>query len=484
MSVTSGGPGGPPALTNDVEMKDNNSKNEKSTSKENNSKTNANNPEKSEINYLYQDIDDGPYYIFMESVDTNKAGIARMHPMSLGSILKKQFPNIEILSLTKNGINRIKVQVSSREKANTIIKADELKNLKVKAYIPRFVLFRQGIVRNVDTSLTEDELLEEITPIYNRSVKVTNVRRFNRRVQDTDGNIEYVPTGTIQVTFRGQSLPTHVSIYYVRCDVEKYVPKVLQCTKCLRYGHTDRLCKSTLRCSLCAENHPDNQCSTAAENRKCLHCKGPHSARVNFKNNVCPELDKQKMIKNLMIDENVTFYEAKTKLSSNYASVLSSLKDPIASSTDVNTHPTLKPKRPIRRLSIRQEILSPLTPARDRKRQRLQESPKQQKLTQDCQKILKEHRYDQNQFPNGVCLNSNSKNESTTKTNSVQFENVDKLSSFICTIVKNSGDLVGKNKQISPHDLTVVIQKELSNSSYKSKYEENTTDLISSSEDD
>lgn len=119
----------------------------------------------------------------------------------------------------------------------------------MKAYIPRFVLFRQGIIRNVDKSISEEDLLTEISPIYSRQAKMTSVRRFNRRIME-NGTAEYVPTGIIQVTFRAQSLPTHVSIFYVRCEVEKIVLKLLQCTKCLRYGHTARLCKVSAYCSL------------------------------------------------------------------------------------------------------------------------------------------------------------------------------------------------------------------------------------------
>lgn len=33
--------------------------------------------------FLYEDQEQGPYFIFLESLNTNNAGIARMHPMCL-----------------------------------------------------------------------------------------------------------------------------------------------------------------------------------------------------------------------------------------------------------------------------------------------------------------------------------------------------------------------------------------------------------------
>lgn len=500
MASQSGGLGGPPpgdSNDKDIEMINcENTRNEVNNPSPNsqNNKLNDKNTNSSvqvESSFLYEDQDQGPYFIFLESTNTNKAGISRMHPMCLGQLLKKHFPDTEILSLSKNGVNRVKIQVQSREKANKIIKSNELKIENVKAYIPRFVLFRQGIIRNVDKSISEEDLLGEISPIYTRQAKVTSVRRFNRRTVE-NGTVTYLPTGTIQVTFRAQSIPTHVAIFYVRCEVEKFIPKVLQCTKCLRYGHTARLCKATERCSMCAGDHADKDCTTEQADRKCIHCKGAHSARANFKTNVCPEFDRQKRIKNLMVEENITFYEAKTKLATNYTAIMSRLQEiqepTQASSTDCNTRTlSLPSQRPIRRLSsVRREIFSPSAPTRERKRARIQESPKQQRFAQEYQNVLSEYRYDQNQSPNGVCLNSKSKNNPKQKASkeSLEFENVSKLSNFICTVIKNSLGLVGSSKKITPKELTDIIQKELSNGSIKHKEVADVTTDIFSSEDD
>ncbi|XP_008485643.1 uncharacterized protein LOC103522316, partial [Diaphorina citri] len=333
-----------------------------------------------------------------------------------------------------------------------------------------FILFRQGIIRNVEKNLTEEELLEEIIPLYNSDAKVTDVRRFNRRSTDEHGNVKYIPTGTIQVTFRAQSTPTHVSIFYVRCEVEKYIPKVLQCTNCLRFGHTARLCKGTARCSRCAENHPDDQCPKEVSEQKCVHCNGPHSSRVNFKNPACPEYEKQKKIKNLMVTQNITFYEAKTQLSTNYAATA-------ATNTQISSLATTKPKEILSQNlitplpSVKSTICAPTTPdMRAPKKRMRQESPKTPAYyeSQEYQERMREYQYNPNQFPNGVCLNAKSNDETKV---ALEFESVDKLTYFICNVIRNS--VAGGSNKISPQALSDIIQKELTNTMYNTHNNKN-----------
>lgn len=458
MTNPGGGPKGPPASTN------NTSEGDLNRSQNNANNINANNTiNKSQITYLYEGKDDGPYYVFIESLDLNEKGISRMHPMSLGKLLKKLFPNTEIRSMKKNGRNRIKIQVPTRDLANEIIQSKELKEAQFKAYVPKFILFRQGIIRDVDRSLTEEELLEEISPLYTLDAKVTEVKRFNRRTTDEDGNVKYLPTGTIQVTFRAQAIPTHVSIFYVRCVVEKYVPKVLQCANCLRFGHTAKFCKGSVRCSKCGDGHDDKDCNKDISEQKCIHCEGPHSSRVNFKNPVCPEFEKQKSIKNLMVDENITFFEAKTKLSSNYSRLFARKKQDVRFEKEIR--PSENTDNGIRKLpSVRKAMFSPRTPDKILRKKMRQESPKNEEFLKKCQEVAEEYRYDTSQFPNGVCLsdqNMESTSHDQTTNCTLEFENVDKLTEFISSVFRNSVHLVGTKGKMTQTQLQGVIQKQL-----------------------
>lgn len=435
--------------------------------------------------FLYENKDEGPFYVFIESMSQVERGVGRMHPMTIGKTLKKLFPTVEILKLIKNGINRIKIEVKSRSQANEIIQSETLKKENLKAYVPKFILFRQGIIRNVDTSLTVEDLLEEIKPLYSLDMKVSTVRRFTRKITNTAGEAEYLPTGTIHVTFRGQVLPTHVSIYYVRCEVEKYIPKVTQCAKCLRFGHHDENCRGNFRCSICSEQHKDSECTKNISEAKCVHCQGPHSSRVNFKNPVCPEFIKQKSIKNLMATENITFIEAKEKIASNYSSLAARTKNTNVSFNEPST--SNQSRGQIRRLSgVRSATFSPTTPERNVTKKRMrQESPRNEQFLQQCRDINRSYQYQPNQFPNGVCLTEEQKASQGDRESAkctLEFENLDKLTQFICTVFKNSSGLGGGKRQITQTDLQKIIQDELVRNNNHQEVE--FSDMFSSGDDD
>lgn len=263
---------------------------------------------------IFQATDEGPFVVFVESTNRGN-GIDRMHPMALGNIFKRLHSEIQntIERVSKNGKNRLKIVLKDRKSANILATSDKMKEKGFLCYVPKFLVTKQAVIKGVYTDLSEKEILEECEVPYElkHKVKLISVRRFSRREND-----KWVPTETVQLTFRAQVLPQYVTIHYVRCRVDPFIPKVLQCAKCLRYGHSLKFCKSvTLRCNTCGEeSHSANECTKPPPPR-CLHCKGEHPAYVeNIKLNKCPEFKKQQEIKKIMATENKTFLEARSSL--------------------------------------------------------------------------------------------------------------------------------------------------------------------------
>lgn len=152
--------------------------------------------------------------------------------------------------------------------------------------------------------------------MFSDTFKVLSVKRFTKKIQNGD-EIKYDPTTSIMVSFKGQKLPTHVSICKVLCSVEPYVQRVVQCFNCLRYGHVSKQCKSKLRCNRCGENHKSDSCQVFKP-IECLFCKGAHVATDH---KLCPEYKKQKSIKTMMARENISYRDAKNKQSGSFANV-------------------------------------------------------------------------------------------------------------------------------------------------------------------
>lgn len=261
--------------------------------------------------FLYELNDEGPFVLFVQGSSGN--GIERIHPMALGTLFKRLHPDInnKMERIFKNGKNRLKLVMKDRLSANILITSDKMKEKGFSCFIPKFLVTKQGIIKGVYKELSEEEIKEECEVPYELKdkIRILSVKRFNRKENEL-----WVPSETVQLTFRAQTLPSYVTIHYVRCRVEPFIPKVLQCSKCLRYGHSFKFCKSTSgRCNMCGdESHETKDCSSPPP-PKCVHCKGEHMS-FTAQGSICPEYKKQVEIKTIMTRESKTFLEARAAL--------------------------------------------------------------------------------------------------------------------------------------------------------------------------
>lgn len=64
----------------------------------------------------------------------------------------------------------------------------------------------------------------------------------------------------------------HIYINYSVCSLSDHV-RVLQCFKCLAFGHFAKNCKSAALCGHCAGNHELKDCTKRMETATCGNCK-------------------------------------------------------------------------------------------------------------------------------------------------------------------------------------------------------------------
>lgn len=252
------------------------------------------------INYnlKYRNTDKGPFCIYVEHQDLN---VGQLHPMRVGSILNKLPNNLqaEIIEVVSVGRSRIKIYVKSAASANFLIKHAVFSQNNLISYVPQHLVERKALVRNVDTSLTVQQLLEKVVS----SVRVTDIKRLTRMITNEKGERVSVPRQLIIVTFEGLVIPDYIFIDYVRCPVELYVSPVIQCFSCLRFGHSSKLCRGKKRCKICSDEH-DGDCVKPAY---CMYCK---VSTHNSTSKSCPKYIQQKNIKQIMASKNVSFKEA------------------------------------------------------------------------------------------------------------------------------------------------------------------------------
>ncbi|XP_011174142.1 uncharacterized protein LOC105206332 [Solenopsis invicta] len=136
------------------------------------------------------------------------------------------------------------------------------------------------IVHGVPCGMKSEDLKKEIISLNLKNVTFPDIRviyvfppRENRKF--TSCVIEVLPA------IRAQLLKEElIFVNYSVCKIADYV-KVLQCYRCLAFGHFAKTCKFSPRCGYCAEGHETRDCVTRERDPVCGNCMRwlPHEER-------------------------------------------------------------------------------------------------------------------------------------------------------------------------------------------------------------
>lgn len=89
------------------------------------------------------------------------------------------------------------------------------------------------------------------------NIKIDKVERIMKQTPEK----RLVPTFSIKIYAKGQSLPRSVEIYGVKALCEPYVFPLKICFKCWRYGHRQKFCKTgKVKCCKCGQEHDEKEC--------------------------------------------------------------------------------------------------------------------------------------------------------------------------------------------------------------------------------
>ena len=248
------------------------------------------------VNNIYNDCDSGPFVLYVESVQRKS-----IHPMFIGKLIRINNFNIykNVMSIIAIDRFKVKIELNSFNYANKLKKDHFFRENGLVAYIPSFMVVRKGVVRDIDYSLTDEEIKEFVSS----EIEIVKAQRILLKKQG-----QSVPSPLVILSFKGQSLPQYINILGVHCKVEPYMQKVKQCRRCCRFGHIEIRCGYELRCPRCSLNHKESECISSSYN--CIFCKQNHPS--NSKQ--CVEFIKQSKIKMIMSERNVSFNEARNIL--------------------------------------------------------------------------------------------------------------------------------------------------------------------------
>ncbi|KAL4085278.1 hypothetical protein QTP88_027137 [Uroleucon formosanum] len=237
----------------------------------------------------------GPVIILVECIDMNKH-IGNWHPFKAAKFFSTNFSGIT--NIKPAGSKKIKISFDSTSNGNLCLTSDVLFDHGFTANIPSNLIYSFGIIK-LDPDVSEDDFRDGVHSIF----PIVNFKRISIK---KDGNI--VPTRIVELKFLSPKLPQHISVYNLIFDVNPSIRSPVQCNRCLRYGHTQKFCRSDPRCSHCGgSKHSILECPTASStDPTCIFCKLPHAATDRS----CQEWSVQKDIKKIMATENISYKDA------------------------------------------------------------------------------------------------------------------------------------------------------------------------------
>lgn len=256
----------------------------------------------------YGESDCGPFIVHFYRLEPDSAAGLSIRPIKVGQFLaKNNVKNIVRDGIKSVGRNRVAIEFNSASDANNFIVNPVLFASNYRASIPTYNVTRMGIVRGVPVDLSMKDFVDSLDLPENCG-KVLKARRINRK-QSTEGKTTWTPTQTVVLTFEGQVLPKRLYCYHTSLIVETYLLPTIQCHNCCRFGHIKIQCRSKPRCFRCAQDHTGDSCAVSESNATCLYCSGRHFAT----DKCCTEFSRQKSIKLVMSEENVSYSEASAR---------------------------------------------------------------------------------------------------------------------------------------------------------------------------
>ena len=222
---------------------------------------------------------------------------SRINKLPKQFAMAKLFEDLGFVDITKvKYLNpyKLKLVVPNEDYARKLIQCEDFQKKEWKVQQALEVSISYGIIRNVDLELTEDEALSVITCPDN--IPILALKRLKRR--DTDGN--WIPSEVARVDFSSSYLPAFIYVNSLRTNVEPFVFRATQCSKCWRFGHTKIKCTSrNVVCPKCSGHHEN--CDTNIF--KCANCHESHMAL----NRTCSVYLREKKLRELMARFNCTY---------------------------------------------------------------------------------------------------------------------------------------------------------------------------------
>jgi hypothetical protein len=260
----------------------------------------------------------GEFPVYVEGVEYQDK-IGNRNPLQLSKLFKAVKGIWERRRINANKIMLVFKQASA---ANDFLNDSCLQDNNMRAYIPASSVETVGVIRYIPKETSNFELFKKLTS----DCEIIRVRRFTKKIEG-----EMVPLTTISVTFAGTILPQYIYLDNWRYKVDKFIPPLMQCFKCMKFNHSAYHCRNEQVCSKCSGNHSYKECEN--DEIKCSNCQGAHLAISKL----CP-IKSDRLVKHQNIHKGQT-YAAVTNynVSNNFPPLSQTRKNILGHNTKIST---------------------------------------------------------------------------------------------------------------------------------------------------
>ncbi|KAG0414497.1 hypothetical protein HPB47_008340 [Ixodes persulcatus] len=228
--------------------------------------------------------------IFVPAVENQK--ITAISSLKLSVALEQLCPECIHEIRPNSRLNLIAVDTRNGQTTRALLACTHICGLKVRAYEPVPRHFAVGVIKDVDTSLSDAEIEQHMRSPEGR---VARIRRLGQ-------------SSIVKIAFSETTLPSFVYLGHVRHPVTPFKERPIQCRKCCGYEHREADCKRPPICSRCGEAHDGND--TCSGQEKCANCSQAHAA-TSFS---CPKWQRESDTRSYARKHAVNFRAARSAI--------------------------------------------------------------------------------------------------------------------------------------------------------------------------
>lgn len=153
-----------------------------------------------------------------------------MNPLKLSKALHDAVGSVLVKPLNDGGLI---ITCNDHRQKDTLGKRTTMLGRKIKCVLWGRKKIVQGVITGVSTELNNDEIMKNVM-----GARAEKVKRLMY-------NKEGVKRESLSVLLymREDTLPTRVRVGYMSYQVREYIPPLLRCFKCQRFGHVAAICR-------------------------------------------------------------------------------------------------------------------------------------------------------------------------------------------------------------------------------------------------